>query len=315
VERIVEGDEADEAEEANLSYGGAVSLLREIERLMRSGKQVGAKRVKGAVRSLVDNVLTNRYAMLQLTGLKNHDEYTYYHSANVAILSLALGSTITNDYRLLSSLGVGALLHDIGKLSLDEAIINKPGALSPEEWVSVRRHPVDGAQMVSVLPGVDRASLVTILEHHMRYDGAGYPTRVPPRRQHLASRIVAVADAYDAMTSRRSYSAARVQDEAMSLLAKGAGSALDPTLVRLFIRMLGVYPPRSLVRMSGGEVAVVVRPSENDPLRPVVRMIASPNGDLIEPAEIDLVTQPQLSVRGCIDPRLVNIDVDSYFAQ
>lgn len=314
VERIGEGDDG-EAEEASLSYGGAVSLMREIERLMRSNKQVGAKRVKGAVRSLVDNVLTNRYAMLQLTGLKNHDEYTFYHSANVAILSLALGSTITSDYRFLSSLGVGALLHDIGKLSLDEAIINKPGALSPEEWVNVRRHPVGGAQMVSVLPGVDRAALVTILEHHMRYDGAGYPTRVPPRRQHLASRIVAVADAYDAMTSRRSYSAARVQDEAMSLLAKGAGSALDPTLVRLFIRMLGVYPPRSLVRMSGGEVAVVVRPSENDPLRPVVRMIAAPNGDLIEPAEIDLVAQPQMSVRGCIDPRLVNIDVDSYFAQ
>ncbi|PKQ16864.1 MAG: hypothetical protein CVT67_03635 [Actinobacteria bacterium HGW-Actinobacteria-7] len=312
VERVGE-DSGTGGEEIQLSYNGAVSLMREIERLMKSNKQVGSSKVKGVVRSLVDNVLANRYAMLQLTGLKNHDEYTFYHSANVAILSLALGSSISNDYRFLSSLGVGALLHDLGKMGLDNEILNKPGALNPDEWANVRLHPVHGAQMVSVLPGVDKASIVTILEHHMRFDGAGYPTRVPPRRQHLTSRIVAVADSYDAMTSRRSYSAARVQDEAMSLLAKSAGSSLDPVLVRLFIRLMGVYPPRSVVRMSGGEVAVVMSPSGSDPTRPVIRVIASPGGDFIEPAEIDLMSQPQMSISGCIDPRLLNIDVDSYF--
>ncbi len=312
VERLGE-DSGVGDESAHLSYGGAVSLMREIDRLMSSNKQVGSSKVKGVVRSLVDNVLGNRYAMLQLTGLKNHDEYTFYHSANVAILALALGSTISSDYRFLSSLGVGALLHDIGKLSLDYDIINKPGALDPEEWANVRLHPVHGAQMVSVLPGVDKASIVTILEHHMRFDSAGYPTRVPPRRQHLASRIVAVVDSYDAMTSRRSYSAARVPDEAMSLLAKGAGSSLDPALVRLFIRLMGTYPPRSVVRLSGGEVAVVLRASELDPMRPVVRVIASPQGDFIEPTELDLTATPEMSVIGCIDPRLLNIDVDSYF--
>lgn len=311
VERVGAVD-GDPAEEARAAFGGAVSLMREIDRLMRANRHPSSSKVKGVVRSLVDNVLSNRYAMLQLTGLKNYDEYTFYHSANVALLSLALGSLVTNDYRFLSSLGVGALLHDIGKLSVDLDILNKPGALDPEEWARVRLHPVHGAEMVAQLPGVDKAAIVTILEHHMRYDSAGYPTREPVRRQHLASRIVAVADSYDAMTSRRSYSAARVQDEAMALLAKSAGTSLDPVLVRLFIRLMGVYPPRSVVRIGGGEVAIVLQPSPNDPLRPVVRIIAAPSGDLMEPVDLDLTTAPEVTIRGCLDPALVNIDVDDY---
>ncbi len=311
VERV-QRQQGDLEEEGKATYGSAVSLLREIDRLMKVNRSVSAGKVKGVVRSMVDNVLTNRYAMLHLTGLKNYDEYTFYHSANVAILSLALGSAVSTDYRFLSSLGVGALLHDIGKLSVDLDILNKPGALTPEEWANVRLHPVIGAQTVAQLPGVDKASVVTILEHHMRFDSTGYPTRIPPRRQHLASRIVAIADSYDAMTSKRSYSAARVQDEAMEMLVKSAGSSLDPGLVRLFVRLMGVYPPRSVVRLSGGEVGIVISPSPSDPLRPVVRVIATPHGDFIEPADIDLTTQEQLSVRSCIDPRLLNIDVDDY---
>jgi HD-GYP domain-containing protein (c-di-GMP phosphodiesterase class II) len=303
---------ANSLEDAQAAYGGSVSLLREIDRLIKSNRHVPVGKVKSTVRSLVDNVLGNRYAMLQLTGLRNYDEYTFYHSANVAILSLALGSTVTNDYRFLSSLGVGALLHDIGKLTVDIDILNKPGALTPEEWNEVRLHPVHGAQMVSVLPGVDKAALVTILEHHMRYDGTGYPGRTPTRRQHLTSRIVAVADSYDAMTSRRSYSAARVQDEAMALLVKSAGSSLDPALVRSFVRLMGVYPPRSVVRLTAGEIGIVLQPSPGDPLRPIVRIIAMPTGEFLEPRDVDLSQTTGVQVRACIDPQLLNIDVDTY---
>lgn len=299
-------------EEAKASYGGAITLMREIDRLLRANRAVSSTRVKGVVRSLVDNVLGNRYAMLQLTGLKNYDEYTFYHSANVAILSLALGSLVTTDYRFLSSLGVGALLHDIGKLSVDLKILNKPGALNPEEWANVRQHPIHGAEMTAQLPGVDKSAIVTILEHHMRYDATGYPTRVPPRKQHLASRIVAVADSYDAMTSRRAYSAARVQDEAMLMLARSMNTSLDPTLVRLFISLMGVYPPRSVVRLSSGQVGIVLHPSMTDPMRPVIRVIASASGHIGEPFDLDMTTAPEMSVEGCIDPRLVNIEVEDY---
>lgn len=299
-------------EDAKLSYDGALDLVREVDSLIRRNKAVSSGQIKTAVRSLVDNVLANRFAMIELTGLKNHDEYTFYHSANVAILSLALGSQISKDYRFLSTLGVGALLHDIGKMTVDLEILNKPGALLPEEWASIKLHPVYGAEQAALIPGLDKASIVLILEHHMRWDGTGYPTRKPMRKQHLASRIVAIADAYDAMTSRRSYSAARVQDEAMALLVQSAGTALDPALTRVFVSMMGVYPPRTVVRLDDGRTGVVMRPSETDPLRPVVKVIAHEDGAMVEPYRIDLSAEEGLGVARCLDSRDLNIEVEDY---
>jgi HD-GYP domain-containing protein (c-di-GMP phosphodiesterase class II) len=251
--------------------------------------------------------------MLQHTGLKNYDEYTSSHSANVAVLTIPPGPAGSNDYRFLSALGTGALLHDIGKLSLDQQVLNKEGSLTAEEWAHVRRHPVDGAQMVALMPGVDRSAIVTVLEHHMRYDGTGYPEVDTGRRQRLASRIVAVADSFDAMTSKRTYSAARIQDEAVSQLVQGAGTSLDPVLVRLFVQIVGIYPPRSVVRLTSGDVALVLEPGESDPMRPVVRIIARFDGEFIDPVDLDLAAATDVGVAETIDARLLNIDVDSYF--
>ncbi len=299
-------------EDAHTSHSDAIDLVREVDSLIRRNKSVTSGPIKSVVRSLVDNVLANRFAMIELTGLKNHDEYTFYHSANVAILSLALGSQITKDYRFLSTLGVGALLHDIGKMTVDLDILNKPGALLPEEWAKIKLHPVYGAEQAALIPGLDKASIVLILEHHMRYDGTGYPQRRPTKRQHLASRIVAIADAYDAMTSQRSYSAARVQDEAMSLLVQSAGTALDPGLTRVFVSMMGVYPPRTVVRLDDGRTGVVMRPSEGDPLKPVVKIIAAGDGTMVEPYRVDLSAEEGPAVDRCLDPRDLNVEVEDY---
>jgi HD-GYP domain-containing protein (c-di-GMP phosphodiesterase class II) len=299
-------------EQAYHAFSSAVEMLEDLERALDDGQEMNPVKIRGVVRSLIDAVLNNRYSMLQLTGLKNYDEYTFYHSANVAILSIALGSVITRDDRFLSSLGAGALMHDIGKLSVGQEILNKPGQLTQDEWEAMQRHPMIGAEMLAQMPGVDKSALVTVLEHHMRFDGLGYPTRVPPRPQHLASRIVAVADAYDAMTSQRSYSAARVQDEAMGLLVRGAGTSLDPVLVRLFVNMLGMYPPRSVVRLTTQETAIVLRPTDGKPTLPVVRIIASSGGDLVEPRDVSLAEAQGIEVECTLDPRLLNIDVSDY---
>jgi HD-GYP domain-containing protein (c-di-GMP phosphodiesterase class II) len=305
-------DQSTSDEDAKASYDGALDLMREIDSLIRRNKVVSSSQVKGVVRSLVDNVLGNRYAMLELTGLRSHDEYTFYHSANVAILSLALGSQVTTDYRFLSSLGVGSLLHDIGKLTVDLRILNKPGSLTPAEWNLIQQHPVYGAQQAALIPGLDKSAIVVILEHHMRFDGSGYPTRTPNRPQHLASRIVAVADAYDAMTSRRSYSAARVQDAAMSQLVQSAGSSHDPALIRTFVELMGVYPPRTVVRLEDGRTGIVLRPSPTDPLRPQVKIIADEYGSIIDPVVVDLSQGEETGVSHCLNAVDLNIDVDDY---
>lgn len=305
----------DAAQAARASYSNALDLLRELERLIRSNQPMSPGAIKGTARSLVDNVLRNRFAMLELSSLKSFDEYTFYHSINVAILSLALGSTLTRDYRFLSSLGVGALLHDIGKLSVPIETLNKTTPLTSEEWAEIREHPVRGAEMATLTTGLDRASMVCVLEHHMRYDLSGYPARTPERSQHISSRIVAVADAYDAMTSQRPYSAPRMQDEAMGIIIKNAGNALDPVLVRLFVDTLGFYPPRSLVLLNTGETAIVISPSPLNPTRPVVRIIADTGGTIMAPADIDLSDSAAgagRSVVRCLDPTGMNVEIADF---
>jgi HD-GYP domain-containing protein (c-di-GMP phosphodiesterase class II) len=311
---VMVADEND-LQAAKAAYTNALDLMRELERLIRANQFAGASQIKGVVRSLVDSVLRNRYAMLELSGLKSFDEYTFYHSVNVAILSLALGSAVTRDYRFLASLGVGSLLHDIGKMTVDLATLNKTGPLTSEEWADIRHHPTYGAEMTALTTGLDRASIVCVLEHHMRYDLTGYPQRRPPRPQHIASRIVAVADAYDAMTSQRPYSAPRMQDEAMGIIVKNAGSALDPALVRLFVNLLGFFPPRSVVLLSSGETAVVVSPSPSSPSMPCVRIIADDKGAIVEPIDVDLSEPSEgegRSVLRCLDPAGMNVEVSDF---
>ena len=305
-------EEVELSEDVRTAFGNAVSVIRDIQSSLSIKRKPTLNHVTGVTKSLVDNVLSNRHAMLQMTSLKNYHEYTYYHSANVAILSVALGSLVTQDARFLSSLGSGALLHDVGKLAVGTDIIDKPGALDPAEWAKMREHPVLGAEMASQMPNIDRSVLVPILEHHMRWDGSGYPSRTPRRKQHLTSRIVAVADSYDAMTSRRSYSAARVQDQALELIVESAGSSLDPALVQLFVRMMGAYPPRSVVSLSDGSVGIVIAPSETDPYRPMVRVLTDREGHFTTPTDVLLTDRKDLEVRGLIDPRQLNIDIDDY---
>jgi HD-GYP domain-containing protein (c-di-GMP phosphodiesterase class II) len=315
-ERVESVEPGQEREMARNSYNSAVDLLRELERAIRLSQPVSSSRVKGVVHGLIEGVLSNRYAMLELSGLKSYDEYTFFHSVNVAILSLALGATVSHDRRFLGSLGVGALMHDIGKTDIEVSVLNKPGALTAEEWALVRKHPVYGAEVAAKLPGLDKSAVVVILEHHMRFDLNGYPQLpVMAEHQHLGSRIVAIADAYDAMTSRRSYSPARLQDEAMSVLVRNMSTGFDPVLVKLFVNMLGVYPPRSVVRLTSGETAVVIRPNATDVTRPVVRVFADANANVLEPYELDLCAlapEDQREIASCLDASGLNVDIDDF---
>lgn len=305
-----------EPEVARRSYSTALDLMREMDRAVHTAQPVSAARIQGVVQGLIDSIVGNRHAILELSGLKSYDEYTYFHSVNVTILSLTLGSSITQDQRFLSALGCGALMHDLGKVSIDVDVLNKPGTLSPDEWSTIREHPVQGAEVAARVPGLDRASLVVILEHHMRYDTTGYPVVKGSRtRPHLASRILGIADAYDAMTSNRTYSPARLQSEAMEVLVENMGTAFDPVLVRLFVNTLGAYPPRSVVRLSDGDIAVVLSANSDDITRPRVRAIADANGVLHEPLDIDLLSDAEArEIVGCLDPAGLDIDIEDYLS-
>jgi len=298
----------------SLAVTEALDAVREIGDRVRRGTAPTVDQARNVVRSMVDNVLEDRGAMLEVAGLKDRKEYTFCHSVNVMTLSIALGSMVSDNKRFLNSLGCGALLHDIGLMSEEMDALVESKELSAEDWEVMRKHPVYGAEIAASMRGLDRASIVMILEHHMRYDLDGYPVREHQKSQHLTSRIVGIADAYDAMTSDRPYSIARRPDEAIEQIAKDAGTAFDPVLAKLFAQMMGVYPPRSLALLSSGELAVVCRPTA-DPLSPCVRVITDADGAFVEPYDVDLSDRAAAAGRvidGCVDPSQAGVDVDAY---
>jgi HD-GYP domain-containing protein (c-di-GMP phosphodiesterase class II) len=235
------------------SYTASLDALRAVS----SGRRLELGRVAGAVEGFLRGGAAEGGPSLMLATLHNHDETTFYHGVNVCLLSLALGRAVGLGDDDLARLGMGALLIDIGRVVLDDPALRLPGRLSNEEWALVRLHPQEGALAIlaAARPGEEIAAQIA-LEHHVRFDGGGYP-ELGGRRPHLLSRLVAVADAYDAITSHRPHRPARTPQEACGILVRGAGSAYDPDVVNAFNGMLGLYPPGSLLRLESGEVVMV----------------------------------------------------------
>ena len=247
------------------TYADSLDTLRGVS----ASRSLHLEDVLDVVDGFIEGGAADAGSSLLMATVQNHDEITYYHSVNVCLLSMAMGRFVGLGKDQIRLLGLGALLHDIGRVVVDEAALVREGRLSNEDWAQVRLHPQEGALAIMAAsgPGQELAAAVA-LEHHVRVDGGGYPD-LGGRKPSLFSRIVAIVDAYDAITSHRPYRPARTPNEALRILLSGAGKAHDADLLRLFIEMMGHYPPGSLLRLVGGEVAMVI-PSD-DPDAVVVR--------------------------------------------
>jgi HD-GYP domain-containing protein (c-di-GMP phosphodiesterase class II) len=164
-------------------------------------------------------------------------------------------------------------MHDIGKVRTPKEILNKPDKLTDDEFVIMRRHVVDGAEILRRTPEMPVLAPIVAFEHHLRLDGSGYPRTVKRDNMNLGSMLCAISDVYDAMRSQRAYQQAYPTDRIIAVLKKNEGSQLDQHLVRRFVQLLGIYPPGNLVKLSTGEVAVVLRVHAPDPHRPRVRVL------------------------------------------
>lgn len=271
------------------SYARSLDVLRAIGSAVRSEQEFDLSGVTWAVENLMEQTLAQPAASLLLATVKSHDEYTFYHSVNVAMLSLALGRLVELDERQLTLLGVGALLHDIGKVGVSVSVLQHPGRLSPEQWAEIKLHPQEGAQMIlaAAAPGQEVAAVVAF-EHHARFDGTGYPVMDERGEMHFYSRVAATADTYDAITTRRAYRRAETPNRALHVLLKGAGTHYDPDFVRAFIRMVGVFPPGSLLELGTGDVAMVTH-HEGGPGGTRGVVVRTAGGEMLEaPQPIDL---------------------------
>jgi putative nucleotidyltransferase with HDIG domain len=234
------------------------------------------------VEGLAEAVTQNRTALMALTAMRNYDNYTFTHMVNVSILAMAQARALGIDGRLLREFGMSALMHDIGKVRTPKSILNKPDKLTDDEFVIMRRHVVDGAEILRRTPEMPILAPIVAFEHHLRLDGSGYPFTVKRDAMNLGSMLCAIADVYDAMRSQRTYQQAYPTDRIMAVLKRNEGSQLDQNLVRRFVQLLGIYPPGNLVRLSTGEIAVVLRVHAPDPHRPRVRVLFAPDGARLE---------------------------------
>ncbi len=286
------------------SYAGSLEALRRSSDWLAHEGAFDLNPVMTAVEDLVDRSLAETKAALLLSTVKSHDEYTFYHSVNSSILTLALGKILGLTAAELVPIGTGALLHDIGKVTLSKKILNHPGRLDADGWREVQRHPQEGAQAILSAAGQGHEISATIaLEHHARFDGTGYPS--DRRQPHVVSSLVSLVDVYDALTARRRYRRAETPNRALEHLLAGMGTAFHPDLVRAFIKLMGVYPPGSILRLEDGTVVVVTTPG-GDPGKATGVLVVTAEGERIAPEPItfptDDVSMQLLPDRVGIDP-------------
>ena len=310
---------------AKRTYAQSVQVAKDALGDVRLGKAVNVRKVKRAVQGIVDQVLSNESSMVTMTTLRDFDEYTFTHCVNVCIFSVIIGQRLGLDKIQLYELGLGALFHDIGKQRVDVDIINKPGGLTDEEWVQLKEHTTEGLLLLFTMHGfadVPYRQMLMAYEHHMKTDLTGYPANKRTREPTLFSRIVAVADAFDAGTSVRSYQYQPwPPDAVLKEMRDNPKRGFDPLLVKALITATGVYPVGTLAILDTHELAVVSEVNKNPDLlhRPKVRVISDPMGvPLATPVTLDLSQDDPATgraVRAIIkttDPQKYGIRVSDY---
>ena len=317
-------DDEESLTAAKRTYAQSVKVAQEVMGDMRIGKAVNVRKVKRAVQGIVDQVLSNESSMVTMTTLRDFDEYTFTHSVNVSIFSVIIGQRLGLDRLQLYELGLGALFHDIGKQRHDADVINKPGALTDEEWAQLKEHPTDGLLLLFQMHGftdVPYRQMLMAYEHHMKIDLTGYPPNKREREPTLFSRIVAVADAFDAGTSVRSYQYKPwPPDAVLQEMRDNPARGADPLIVKVLITATGVYPVGTLVILDTHEMAVVSQVNSDPDLlhRPTVRVISDPVGlPLAEPKTVDLAQNdpsgaPIHQIIKTTDPQKYGIRVSDY---
>ena len=286
LKKIKEEGNIDRRRIVKKSYFNAVSFTKGIMTKLRAGEKVSMKKAKRVVESMVDILLSEEQLLLGMTAIKDYDEYTYHHCVNVSVLSIAIGQKIGLNRKALTELGLIALFHDIGKMEIPKEILNKPTAFTEEEWKVIMRHPYWGTRTILKLKGLDKTSIRSALvafQHHINLDNSGYPKLRQTIGLDFYSKIVSVADQYDAMTSSRVYSRVPLPpDRALSVMMERAGTQIDPILFKFFVNMVGVYPVGSLVLLDTREMGLIY---ECNPLfadRPRVMIIVDKTGKKVE---------------------------------
>lgn len=309
-------------ERITLIYGRLVALARALPEQILSGDYADLTDAKRLIQHVTDLLTEGDPLLLGMALIEGRYEYIFRHPVNVCILSVALGNKIGLNKKELAELGLVAFLSDIGKLLVPPEVLHKRGLYDDNDWRIMRGHSAQGFKAVFGIPNADkqliRAAIVSF-EHHLHCDLSGYPTVSRIQSQDFYTRVVVIAEWYDALTASKSYSKGhRSPDTAIKNLIQGAGKQLDPLLVKVFVSMMGFYPIGSFVLLSGGELGIVVEPHAVLLKRPRVMVISDGHGRSIRPFIVSLSRTDDngkylQTITKSIDPNDYKIDYASFF--
>lgn len=279
----------EELKDAKSVRDEAEVVVREFLNSVRLGKDIDTPAVHDNIDRMIDSLFRNQDALASLARLKSVDDYTFAHSVNVCILSLTLGRHMGLKRESLHDLGIGAILHDVGKMLVPPGILKKPGSLTDSEFSEMKRHSLLGGELLLKTREIKEESRIVALQHHEKYDGNGYHKKLRGKDIHLYARIASVADVYDAMTSNRVYQKGMVPEEAMKKMYLMRETHFEPELVERLIKCLGIYPIGTIIELNTGEISIVKMTNHTHPLQPVVTMLFDKEKrPFLEPFAVDL---------------------------
>ncbi|HBG07546.1 MAG: HD family phosphohydrolase [Geobacteraceae bacterium GWC2_58_44] len=302
-------------EEDNLAktYNEAVGAIRDIFYEIGNGRIPNSRRMLTVVSSLASAAVREPAALLGLTMIKDYDNYTFQHSVNVGVLAMALSASMGQPADQVEQAGMAGFLHDVGKTRVNKGILNKPGKLSNDEYLEMKKHPEFGAEIVRQMEGVPAQVAEAVLGHHIRHDREGYPEWARSFSFGVASGIVAVADCYDATTTLRAYQRPMQPKQAVDKIRSLCGTSLDGEIVERFLELTGRFPTGSLVRLDSNEIAVVFTPSSQECGAAVVKVIMDGTGSALREPELRSLAGGGGFVVDLVDPLVKGIDVSRYF--
>ncbi len=281
----------------------AINIVRDTLVGMKNQERTSLKKLMSAQKELTDilddiisQLLDNKNLTINLSDIRYTDDYTFSHSVNVAVLSIMTGIAMGLKKQELKSIGMGAFLHDLGKVVVPLSILNKAGRLSEEERLEINKHPVYGLDLVKARQVFNGACISIIYKHHERINGAGYPQGLTGDRIELYPKICAVADVYDALISDRPYRPGFMPHKAMEIMEMES-EGFDLQVMQLFYHNIAAYPIGTFVGLNDGSIGIVVQNTHGHPTRPRVRVIAMKEGVALQQAyEVELIDRLNMVV-------------------